>query len=77
MDLLQSFIKMFWNTIGHGALTVTQKQGIITCIPKENKPRKFVKNLRHLTLLNAVYKLASGTIANRLKSVLDHLISNN
>ena len=49
--------------------------GIITCIPKDNKPKKLLKNLRPITLLNVLYKIASGTIANRLKTVLDKLIS--
>ena len=47
------FFKVFWNKIGHfvvksinygyekGELSVTQKEGIITVIPKENKPRHF------------------------------------
>ncbi|MCG7891056.1 MAG: reverse transcriptase family protein, partial [Candidatus Thiodiazotropha endolucinida] len=33
-----------------------------------------MKNWRPLTLLDVIYKIASGTIANRLKSVLDTLI---
>ena len=81
------FFKVFWKDIGHfvvrsinssfdeGALSFTQKQGIITCIPKENKPRQFLKNWRPITLLNTVYKIASGSIANRLKSILPLLVS--
>ena len=87
MVLQQNFFKVFWKDLGHfivrslnygftsGTMSVTQKQGIITCIPKDNKPRHFLKNLRPLTLLNVIYKLASGTIANRLKTILDTLIS--
>lgn len=83
-----NFFKVFWKQLGHFVvrsinyafqkeeLSITQKQGIITLIPKENKPRQFLKNWRPITLLNTVYKLASGTIANRLKSVLDSLIDN-
>ena len=54
-------------------LSITQRQGIITCIPKENKPKQFLKNWRPLTLLDTVYKIASGAIANRFKSVIDQL----
>ena len=73
------FFKVFWKQLGNfvlrslnygymkGELSVTQKQGLITCIPKENKPKQFLKNWRPLTLLDIVYKIASGTIANRLK----------
>ena len=81
------FFKVFWKQLGNfvlrslnygytkGELSVTQKQGLITCIPKENKPKQFLKNWRPLTLLDTVYKIASGTIANRLKNVLDHIIN--
>ena len=41
----------------------------------ENKPKIFLKNWRPLTLLDTVYKLASGAIANRIKLVLDELIN--
>ena len=49
-----------------GKLSVTQKQGIITCIPKGDKSREFFKNRRPITLLNVIYKIASGCIAERL-----------
>ena len=86
--LTAEFFKVFWKRLGHFvlrsinagfnnkelSLTVTQHQGIITCIPKENKPKNFLKNWRPLTLLDVVYKIASGAIANRLKQVLDIII---
>ena len=50
-----------------GELSITQREGIITCIPKDNKPRHFITNYRPISLLNCVYKIASGTIANRIK----------
>ena len=89
MGLGRIFLKVFWGKIGHfvvrslnygfikGELSVTQKQGIITLIPKDNKPRRFLKNYRPISLLNCVYKIASGAIANRIKSVLDKLIHDN
>ena len=81
------FFKMFWNKLGyfvirslnfgylHGELSSTQKEGIVTCIPKENKPKQFLKNWRPITLLNTIYKIGSTAIANRMKTVLDKLIS--
>ena len=56
-------------------LSTTQKEGIITCIPKSNKDRKYLKNWRPISLLNCSYKLASACLANRLKTVLSDLIS--
>ena len=50
------------------------KLGIITCIPKAGKPKQFLKNWRPISLLNVVYKLASGCIAERIKGFLDKII---
>ena len=56
-------------------MSVTQRQGVITCIPKEGKDKSFIKNWRPITLLNTVYKIASSCIANRIKKrVLPQLI---
>ena len=82
------FFKFFWVDLGkfilrsvnyaykNDSLSVTQNQGIITCFPKPNKPRQFLKNWRPISLLNVIYKLMSSVIANRLKSVLNKLINN-
>ena len=81
------FFKMFWKDLGHfvvrslnygyesGTLSQTQCQGIITCIPKDGKPKHFMKNWRPITLLNTIYKIASGTLANRIKTVLPKIIN--
>ena len=51
-----------------------QIQGIITLIHKENKSRQKITNYRPICLLNTVYKIASASIANRIKTVIDKLI---
>ena len=55
-------------------MSVTQRHGIITCIPKEGKHDKCLKNWRPITLLNTVYKIAASCIAGRVKTVLPQLI---
>ena len=57
-----------------GKMSVTQCQGIITCIPKEGKDKNILKNWRPITLLNTAYKIASSRIARRVKTVLPQLI---
>ena len=48
---------------------------MITCIPKEGKPKHFLKNWRPITLLNVDFKIASACIANRIKPILRNIIS--
>jgi len=81
------FYKFFWGDIGtllvrsinygfiSGNLSVTQREGIITLLPKGNKPKLFLKNWRPISLLNVAYKIASSTIADRLKNVLPIIIN--
>ena len=72
---LKSFICRAINeTFSKGKFFPTQRLGIITCIPKPGKMRKYLKNWRPITLLNVFYKITSGCIANRIKPVLNTLI---
>ena len=57
-----------------GELSTTQKQGIITLIPKKDKSNVLLKNWRPLTLLNQDYKLATKVIASRIKKVLEKIV---
>ena len=80
------FFKFFWKDLGVflvksinfgfnvGMMSITQREGIITCVPKGDKSKKFVKNWRPISLLNISYKIASGCIASRLKNVLPSII---
>ena len=81
------FFKMFWKHIGlfvvrsinygyeNNSLSITQRHGIITLLPKGDKPRHYLKNWRPITLLNTVYKIASGCIASRIKKYIDKIIN--
>ena len=82
------FYKFFWsdlkipllNSLNHayeiGELSLSKKQGVITCLPKEGKQKEFIKNWRPISLLNIDYKLASSCISNRFQSIMHKLISN-
>lgn len=80
------FFEFFLKDLGHfvikslnegfksGKISITQREGIIICLPKGDRPREFIKNLRPISLLNVVYKIGSSCIANRIKRVLPDLI---
>ena len=80
------FYKFFWDKLGwfllrainenfrNKAFSLSQSQGVITCIPKGDKNRKHLKNWRPISLLNSSYKLVSSCIANRIKTILPHVI---
>ena len=81
------FYKFFWSDLGqiilralneaylNGELSVTHRRGVITCIPKPDKDRRFLSNWRPITLLTTIYKMASGCISHRIKKVLGTVIS--
>ena len=50
-------------------------EGQIVFLPKKGKDKTLIKNLRPLTLLNTIYKIASGMMAERIKKVLPTIIS--
>jgi hypothetical protein len=80
------FYKMFWIDIKEpllralnmaydtGSMNITQRQGILTLLPKKNKDPLYLKNWRPLSLLNQDYKLAAKCIASRIKSHISKLI---
>ena len=57
-----------------GQLSDQQRQGVITLLPKGTKCKRDLKNWRPITLLTTLYKIVSGTIAERVKEVLPHII---
>ncbi len=58
-----------------GELSIEQKRGIITLLPKKNKTRLFLKNWRPISLLNTYYKIMAKILAIRLKNVFSHIIN--
>ena len=80
------FYKIFWIKLKiiifraiqeyfiQGKMSVTPRTGILTCLPKGNKPREYLKNWRPLTMLSVIYKLISSSLASRIKPILKDLI---
>ena len=68
--LLESFNAGFEN----GTLSVSQRRGIISLIPKDENNLTTLSNWRPITLLNVDYKILAKVIAKRIESVLPKLI---
>ena len=80
------FYKFFWRNLKQfiiravdyafvmNRLAKTQSLGLINIIPKGDKDKRFLSNWRPLCLLNSLYKLISGALAERIKPSLETLI---
>ena len=84
--LTSEFYKFFWTDIKdillvslnyaleNEYMSIEQKRGILTLIPKKEKNRLFLKNWRPITLLNLDYKILAKALASRLVDVLPFLV---
>lgn len=82
-----NFYRQTWSFIGNdlldtineqalsGKMTRTMTQGMIKLIYKNKGDRTLLKNWRAITLLNTDFKCMTGMISNRLKPMMDKLIS--
>jgi len=70
-------INSYNDVINNGYLGFSQKQGVISLIPKKGKDPKKLKNWRPITLLNIDYKILTKYIAEYLKTYLCDLIHTN
>ena len=62
--------------LNHGITPPNFNDTHIVLIPKVKNPRKITEN-RPISLCNVIHKLASKTIANRLKTILSSIVSEN
>ena len=58
----------------HDMLSISQRRGIISLIPKKSKDKTILENLRPISLLNVDYKILTKVIAKRIEKVLPTLI---
>jgi hypothetical protein len=57
-----------------GHLSVEQRRGAITLIPKKDKDVRHLKNWRPISLLNTDYKMLTKLLATRMQQVISPLI---
>ena len=73
------FYRFFWPELGPGmvasfnygfrtgTLSISQRRGIISLIPKKNKDKTLLENLRPVSLLNIDYKILTKIIAKKAR----------
>ena len=72
--LEQELVDSLIYTFEISELSISQKRGIITFIPKKDKNKVFLNNWRPISLLTTDYKIATKAIAARIAKVLPSLI---
>ena len=82
------FYKVFWGKLKHAILACfnysfeinrlpgSLTKGVISLLPKGDKPRNKIENYRPITLLDSLYKILSKVIASRINIVLPKIIHN-
>jgi hypothetical protein len=82
------FFKKYWHLVGHQVTTEVLhilnggqfpddwNNTCVTLIPKVKIPER-MKDLRPISLCNVLYKIVSKVLANRLKQILQEIISAN
>ena len=87
VGLTMEFYLCFWEYVAtslkdclndpyqRGEMSISQKRGVISLLPKKNKDTLLLKNWRPITLLNIHYKIATTCIAKRLEKVLPEVIN--
>ena len=74
LDIKEVFVKCIKYSLSIQSLSVSQRRGIISLIPKKEKNILLLRNWRPLSLLNADYKILAKCIALRLKMYIQKLI---
>ena len=63
-DTSQLIIDSFNFAFAHGELSIDQRRGLISLLPKKDKDRLLLKNWRPVTLPNTDYKILAKALAS-------------
>eukprot|EP00057_Strongylocentrotus_purpuratus_P026288 XP_011680762.1 PREDICTED: uncharacterized protein LOC583642 [Strongylocentrotus purpuratus] len=73
-DISDMLIDSFNFSLQNGLMSSSQRNGVITLIPKKDRDASYLKNFRPISLLTVDYKILAKTLANRVKKILSDLI---
>ena len=73
-DIIDMLLNCYLYSFEQGFMSRSQRNGIITLLPKKDKDPLLVKNYRPISLLNTDYKIIAKVMANRLKLCLHQII---
>ena len=74
-DICHDLIASYNYAFQHGTLSISQRRGIISLIPKKGKDKTILENLTPISLLNVDYKILIKVVANRIEKILPLLIN--
>lgn len=73
-DICDMLMDSYNNSLQNGVLSMSQRNGVITLLPKKDRNPLFVKNYRPITLLTTDYKILAKCLAIRMKRFIHDLI---
>lgn len=73
-DICEMLLKSFNFSLQMGAMSLSQRNGVITLLPKKDKDPLKIQNYRPITLLTVDYKILAKCLANRVKRFIHGLI---
>ena len=76
-ELRTEMLSSFHFAFQTGSLSISQRRGVIALIPKKDKDKSLLENLRPISLLNVDYKIFIKVIAKRIEKVLPKIINPN
>lgn len=72
----EDILRFFWDFYQHGRLVKGLNNSFVVFIPKKEEAKE-LHDFRPISLIGGVYKILAKVLANRLRRVLDKIISEN
>ncbi len=74
-DICDVLINSYNYSLDNGIMSQSQRNGVITLLPKKDKDHLRVHNFRPISLLTVDYKIIAKTFANRMKKFVCNIIN--